>query len=947
MAESFSKLSFSEEEVEQFNEYIHIKGARSNNLKNIEVKIPKNKLVVVTGLSGSGKSSLIMDTLYAEGQRRYVESLSSYARQFLDRMKKPDVDFIKGISPAIAIEQKVSGSSNTRSTVGSMTEIYDYLRLLYARGGKTYSPVSGNIVTKHTVTDIVDYILGLEANERVIVLSPLNRQNKDRSVLAHLELLLKKGYSRLYYEDRNVQIEDWIEDSENPILAQTLGTCPNIYVLVDRFSVQKSDEHQKRIADSVLTALTESEGYCRIQIHQGNAKDFSNRFELDGMSFLEPTPQLFNYNNPYGACNVCEGYGKTLGIDRIKVMPDENLSVYDGAIMPWKGELGGQLLKQLLHSAHFFDFPIHTPIKDLTTEQYELLWTGNHYFIGLNDYFGDLEIKKYKIQNRVILARYRGRTVCYACNGGRLRTETRYIKIGGKCISDLIHMPIDELYQFIMGIDFSDYDAALLKRILEELKSRLEVMQRVGLSYLTLDRVASSLSGGESQRIRLTRLLGSNLTNSLYILDEPSVGLHPHDTANLVSVLKNLRDLDNTVVVVEHEEEIIRNADYIIDIGPKAGLFGGELIFSGPFNSWDRKIHESLTIDYLEGLRKIEIHAHNPTTNYRIDIEGARHHNLKNIDVTFPLNQMIVVSGVSGSGKTTLVKHLLYPALKLEKGEALPVTPGKFTSIKGDFDQISKIEFINQKPVGRSSRSNPITYVKAYDAIRALFTKQQLSKIRGFKPKHFSFNVEGGRCETCKGEGEITVEMQFLADVKLTCDDCNGKRFKREVLEVTYNQKSIFDVLEMSVDEALIFFKDQKEIRYKLEPLQQVGLGYVKLGQSSSTLSGGEAQRLKLASYLGKDNKAKSIFFIFDEPTTGLHFHDIQKLLDAFHALIEKGNTVLIVEHNVEIIKSADWLIDLGPEGGKGGGYLVYQGKPKGLLKEKSSLTAPFLKGKL
>lgn len=946
MIKSFSNLDFTDEEIASFNEEIHIKGARSNNLKNIELRIPKNKLVVVTGLSGSGKSSLIMDTLYAEGQRRYVESLSSYARQFLDRMKKPEVDFIKGISPAIAIEQKVSGSSNARSTVGSLTEIYDYLRLLYAKIGITYSPISGQVVTKHQVSDVVEFLFKKEEKTKIMVLAPLNAYHDDRKVEEELNQLMQRGYSRIYKDKELLYIEELLADKKVKWLSKKNKDVQDISILIDRFAIRHEEDHRMRIADSVLTAFSESRGECLIEVIGGETTVFNNRFELDGMEFIEPTPQLFNYNNPYGACKTCEGYGRVLGIDRNKVIPDETKSVYDGAIVPWRGEKSGKFLKKLLLNAHYFGFPIHTPVKDLSEDDYNLLWTGNDYFFGINDYFDELKEKTYKIQNRVLLARYRGRTTCHTCHGGRLRKETQYIKVSGKHISQLTKLPINELNDFFSSLEISDYHAQMAERILYEIKSRLKTLIEVGLSYLTLDRLSSTLSGGETQRINLTRMLGSNLTNSLYILDEPSVGLHPKDTANLVEVLKNLRDLDNTVIVIEHEEELIKNADYIIDIGPLAGRFGGELVFAGDYAAIAKSKEESLTLDYLLGRKEIKIPSELRSPKHFIEVKGARHHNLKNIDVKIPLQAFTVVSGVSGSGKTTLIQHILYPAMKIQSGDPLPISPGKFTELSGAFDKISHVEFINQKPIGRSSRSNPVTYVKAYDAIRNLYAKQQLSKIRGYKPKHFSFNVEGGRCETCKGEGEITVEMQFLADVKLTCEDCRGKRFRREVLEVKYKDKNIFDILDMSIEEATDFFKDNREIIKKIEPLQRVGLGYVKLGQSSSTLSGGEAQRVKLASYLSKDAKNQSIFFIFDEPTTGLHFHDIQKLLDAFNALIENGHSVLVVEHNLEIIKSADWLIDLGPVGGKEGGNLLYQGVPSGILGVKESFTAEFLREK-
>ncbi len=944
--QTFSNLSFSEEEIKQFNEEIHIKGARSNNLKDIELHIPKNKLVVVTGLSGSGKSSLIIDTLYAEGQRRYVESLSSYARQFLNRMKKPDVDFIKGISPAIAIEQKTSTSSNSRSTVGSLTEIYDYLRLLYSRIGRTYSPVSGELVTKHEVQDVIDYMLSLEDGTRVILMAPISKAYKERTILQELQQLMQKGYNRVVKDEETYYIEELVEENSEKWLKQKVEKTDDLFILVDRFAISQEEENRMRMADSVLTAFSESQGNVRVQVYKGDFKEFNNRFELDGIEFLEPSHQLFNFNNPYGACSTCEGYGRVLGIDRRKVIPDENKSIYDGAIMCWNGEKSKVYLRRLISVSDQVDLPIHRPVKELTEKQYKLLWEGNSNFEGINAYFEELRSKTYKIQNRVILARYRGRTICPTCNGGRLREETKNIKVSGEHLMQLVFKPIDDLLEWFKEADLSDFDRELADRILYEIETRLKIMTDVGLGYLTLDRLSSSLSGGETQRINLTRLLGSNLTNSLYILDEPSVGLHPKDTSRLVDVLKNLRDLENTVVVVEHEEEVIKNADYLIDIGPGAGLHGGEVVFSGPYKDLIKQKTDSLTVQYLTGKMGIEVPKQLRDPNNFISIKGARHHNLKDIDVNVPLNALTVVSGVSGSGKTTLIKHILYPALKMKIGDPLPVTPGKFTEIEGDFSLIKEVEMVSQSPIGKSSRSNPVTYVKAFDAIRKLFTNQQLSKIRGYKPKHFSFNVEGGRCENCKGDGEITVEMQFLADVKLLCEDCRGKRFKDEILEVKYNGKNIFEVLEMSIEEALTFFEEKPEILQKIEPLNNVGLGYVKLGQPSSTLSGGEAQRVKLAYYLGREMKKDHVFFIFDEPTTGLHFHDIVKLLDSFNALIEKGHTVVVVEHNLEVIKTADWLIDLGPNGGIKGGNLVYEGVPKGILKAKNSVTAPFLKGK-
>ncbi|MBK9733802.1 MAG: excinuclease ABC subunit UvrA [Saprospiraceae bacterium] len=925
----------------ELRNFIHIKGARSNNLKDIELFIPKNKLIVVTGVSGSGKSSLIIDTLYAEGQRRYVESLSSYARQFLDRMKKPEVDYIKGICPAIAIEQKVS-SSNARSTVGSLTEIYDYLRLLYARIGKTISPVSGELVKKHTVSDVVNFIFSQGEGVKTQLFIPLQRRH-DRSLGQELNLLMQKGYSRVMFNDSMLTIEELIESESIDKSTSVLSAPKGIKILIDRFVTNENEDNRKRVADSVLVAFSESEGECILSPSEGEEKYFNNRFELDGLTFLEPGHQLFNYNNPYGACPKCEGYGKMLGIDVEKVFPDDSLSIYQEAIACWRGEKGKVWWSQLIANANQFDFPIHKPYKDLTDEQKDLLWKGNRYFEGIDAFFQELEEGSYKIQNRVMLSRYRGKTICNVCKGSRLRPESTYVKIAGKDITKLLPIPLDELMLFFNALELSAHDQKIADRILTEVKNRLSTMIEIGLGYLSLDRLSATLSGGETQRINLTRTLGSNLTNSLYILDEPSVGLHPKDTEKLVTVLKRLRDLGNTVVVIEHEEAVIRNADYIIDIGPEAGIHGGELVFAGSYPSFLRGIPGSLTSDYLTGLRSIKYPEQKRKIHHKIKITGARQHNLKNIDVSIPLQAMTVVTGVSGSGKTSLVKHILYPALKLKINDPVAMSPGKHEKISGDTHNFTMVEMVSQSPIGKSSRSNPVTYVKAYDDIRKLYSDQQLSKIKGYEPKHFSFNVEGGRCETCKGEGYLTVEMQFLADVTLLCEECNGKRFKKEVLEVSFQDKNIYDVLDMTVEESLHFFKAKKNILARLQPLFDVGLGYIKLGQASSTLSGGEAQRVKLASFLTKEFTSKHIFFIFDEPTTGLHFHDINKLMDAFNALVENGHTVLIVEHNMDVIRAADWIIDLGPTGGKTGGYLVYEGLPEGLKKVKESFTAQFI----
>jgi excinuclease ABC subunit A len=929
------------EQKAELRKFIHIKGARSNNLKDIELFIQKNKLVVVTGVSGSGKSSLIIDTLYAEGQRRYVESLSSYARQFLDRMKKPEVDFIKGICPAIAIEQKVS-TSNARSTVGSMTEIYDYMRLLYARIGQTYSPVSGQQVRKHDVSDVVNYIFQLNHDTKVLIKIPLQKRH-DRSVGQELNLLMQKGYGRVYYQGVLTNIEDLLEDSTLHKEDSVTTTTSEIQILIDRFVVNDDDDNKKRVADSILLAFSESEGECYVSTIDGEEKYFNNRFELDGISFLEPTHQLFNYNNPYGACPKCEGYGKMLGIDPDKVIPDESLSVYQEAIAAWKGEKGKEWWQQLISNASKFDYPIHKPYRDLTDNQKELLWVGNQYFDGLDSFFQELEDGAYKIQNRVMLSRYRGKTLCNICKGGRLRKEATYVKVGNKNITQLINLPINELLEFFEKLELSPYDQKIADRILTEIKNRLRTMDDIGLGYLTIDRLASTLSGGETQRINLTRTLGSNLTNSLYILDEPSVGLHPKDTEKLVKVLKNLKALGNTVVVIEHEEAVIRNADFIVDIGPKAGVHGGFLEYAGPYETFIDGHQNNLTAAYLTGQKKINSPIQKRKIIQKIKLNGAKQHNLKNINVTIPLQALTVVSGVSGSGKTSLVKHILYPALKLLVNDPVAISPGKYDTLTGDTRSIKMVEMVSQSPIGKSSRSNPVTYVKAYDDIRKLFSDQQASKIKGFEPKHFSFNVEGGRCETCKGEGYLTVEMQFLADVTLLCEECQGHRFKDEVLEVKYKDKNIYDVLEMTIEESLEFFKDKKNILIRLQPLFDVGLGYIKLGQASSTLSGGEAQRVKLASFLTKEFQSKNILFIFDEPTTGLHFDDTNKLMDAFNALVENGHTVVIVEHNMDVIRAADWVIDLGPTGGKDGGYLLYEGYPEGLKNIVNSYTGQFI----
>jgi excinuclease ABC subunit A len=919
------------------HDHIFIKGARVHNLKNVSVAIPRSKLVVVTGVSGSGKSSLTMDTLYAEGQRRYAESLSAYARQFLMRMNKPEVDYIKGICPAIAIEQKVI-TRTPRSTVGSMTEVYDYLRLLFARIGKTYSPISGQLVKKHEVSDVVDFITRLPMGAKVQILVPFRRHAK-RDIKEELNILMQKGFSRLYFAAKEggqlLRIEELLEQKK-PALPE------DAFVLIDRVVVKAFEEDDKhRIADSVQTAFYESEGDCIVEVDGSKQQHFSNRFELDGLQFEEPVPNLFSFNNPYGACPVCEGFGQVLGIDPDLVIPDKRLSIYEGAVAPWRGEKMGEYKEQLVKASRKINFPVHKPVADLSEEQYKLLWTGNEHFYGINEFFKMVEQNLYKVQYRVLQARYRGRTVCPECNGGRLRKEALYIRIGGKNIAELVDMPVTDLKQWFDQLELTEFDQQVAKRILIEVHHRIKTLLDVGLGYLTMNRVANTLSGGESQRIQLTRSLGSNLTNSLYILDEPSIGLHARDTHRLIGVLKELRNLGNTVVIVEHDEQVMQEADYIIDMGPLASHLGGEVIFAGNYEQI-LKDGKSLTGKYLSGQMTIEPPTHVRKWKKAITLEGCRQHNLKNINVDFPLQVLTVVSGVSGSGKTTLVKQILYPALMKLKGE-FAERVGQHRALKGALDDITQVEMVDQNPIGKSSRSNPVTYIKAYDEIRDLFAKQPLSKMRGFLPKHFSFNVDGGRCDACKGEGEVIVEMQFLADVHLTCESCGGKRFKEEVLEVTYKGRNIYDVLEMGVDEALEFFKDEKDVCNKIRPLSDVGLGYVKLGQSSDTLSGGEAQRVKLASFLGKGRAQGHILFIFDEPTTGLHFHDIKKLLNSFNALIDQGHSVLVIEHNLDVIRSADWVIDLGPEGGAGGGELLYTGVPAGLKKVKESYTGKFL----
>lgn len=926
-------------------EDIVVKGARVHNLKDITVAFPRNKFIVVTGVSGSGKSSLTIDTLFAEGQRRYAESLSAYARQFMSRMVKPDVDYIKGLCPAIAIEQKVI-TRTPRSTVGSMTEIYDYLRLLYARIGITISPISGGIVKKDDVSDVLTAVQQLSQDSKCYFLFKF-KQHIARSVVEELNILLQKGFSRIYFSENSqtqsnsvlYAIEDLLEN--DAAMANTLfKNKVTAYVLVDRIRIKKMEEEDiHRLTDSITTAFYEGEGEMFVEVNEKTIMHFSNKFELDGITFEEPVPNLFSFNNPYGACPTCEGFSQVLGIDEDLVIPDKTLSIYEGAVAAWKGEKLSWWKDQFIQ--HAKGFPIHKPIVDLTTEQYQQLWNGTGKALGIHAFFKEVEDNLYKIQYRVLLSRFRGRTTCPDCNGYRLRKEALYVKINGKHIGELCAMPINDLQQWFLDIQLSEFEQQVAKRILQEIIQRLQTMLDVGLGYLSLNRLANSLSGGESQRIQLARSLGSNLTNSLYILDEPSIGLHARDTEKLIKVLKSLRDLGNTVVVVEHDALMMREADFIIDMGPFAAHLGGEVIAMGNYDAIIAN-EKSLTGKYLKGELQIKPPEKLRTPKQFITVEGARQNNLKNITINFPLQMLCVVSGVSGSGKTTLVKQILYPALQKLKGQPAEKT-GLHKAISGDISAIDHIEMIDQNPIGKSSRSNPITYIKAYDGIRDLYARQPLSKIRGFQPKHFSFNVDGGRCDACKGEGEQLIEMQFLADIHLTCEVCGGKKFKEEVLEVHYKEKSVYDVLEMSVDEAIEFFKEEKSIYQSLLPLQQVGLGYIKLGQSSSTLSGGEAQRVKLASFLGKGKGHGHILFIFDEPTTGLHFHDINKLLQSFQALIHQGHSLIVIEHNTDVINCADWVIDLGPDAGNAGGYLVYEGPPKSLKQISKSYTGKFL----
>jgi len=929
---------------------IIIKAARVHNLKNIDVEIPRNKLVVITGLSGSGKSSLAFDTLYAEGQRRYVESLSSYARQFLGRMSKPEVDYIKGIPPAIAIEQKVN-TRNPRSTVGTSTEIYEYIKLLYARIGKTYSPVSGEEVKKHEAADVVNAALAFPDETKMMVLTSVIPA-ADRSLKEELQSLLMQGFSRVEFNGETFRIQDIIE---NKAIEKKDA---EVFLLIDRLTVDRTLTGISRLTDSIETAFYEGKGVCILKVFGSDETQtlyFSKSFEADGMQFETPTVHTFSFNSPLGACPACEGFGRVIGIDEDLVVPNKTLSIYEDAVACWRGEVMGEFKRRLMYSADKFGFPVHKPYYELTDAQRELLWTGNEYFEGLNDFFKMLEANQYKIQYRVMLARYRGKTTCPDCRGSRLKKEASYVRVGEKSISELVLLPVTKLKEFFDTLELNEQDASISKRLLLEINNRIQFLLDVGLGYLTLNRLSNSLSGGESQRINLATSLGSSLVGSLYILDEPSIGLHSRDTHLLIKVLKQLRDLGNTVVVVEHDEEIMRAADFIIDIGPEAGRRGGEVVFQGkiPENGFDitkTDTSKSYTLKYLTGDEKIDIPTGRRKWNNYIEVLGARENNLKGIDVKFPLNVMTVVTGVSGSGKSSLVRNVFYAALKKHYGGVADRT-GKFGTLRGSMMLAKDIEFVDQNPIGRSTRSNPVTYIKAYDEIRKLFADQQLSKQMGYSASFFSFNTEGGRCEECQGEGTVTVEMQFMADLVLECEHCHGKRFKQDILEVQYKEKNIFDVLEMTVNQAIEFFGAQsgnteKKIVKRLKPLQDVGIGYVKLGQSSSTLSGGESQRVKLAAFLANE-KPEPTIFVFDEPTTGLHFHDIKTLLKAFDALIAKGHTVIIIEHNMEVIKCADHIIDIGPEGGERGGNLVFEGTPEALVDCECSYTGKFLKEKL
>ncbi|GAB3540121.1 excinuclease ABC subunit UvrA [Spirosoma fluminis] len=943
-------------------QFIIIKGAKVHNLKGIDVAIPRNQLVVLTGLSGSGKSSLAFDTLFAEGQRMYVESLSSYARQFLGRMEKPEVEYIKGVSPAIAIEQKVS-TRNPRSTVGTSTEIYDYLKLLFARAGVTYSPISGQEVRRDTVTDVINYIFSHEDSQRVMIMTPL-LIHAGRTLDYELKILLQKGYTRIVVNGQVQQIEELLEQDLAAVNA--LPNQGDLELLVDRGTVildaegSPDEDTQYRFSDSVQTAFSEGDGTCRVDVVGKESRVFSDKFELDGISFEEPSVNLFTFNNPYGACRRCDGFGKVLGIDPDLVIPDKNLSVFEGAIMPWRSEkMSEEFLKPLLRNGIRFDFPIHRPYKELTPAEQELLWTGNKYFDGLNAFFAYVESQTFKVQYRVMLSRYRGKTTCPECRGSRLRKDAGYVKVVGKSITDLVLMPLTQVTAFFRDLQLPEHQHQVANRILIEIRNRLDYMERVGLGYLTLNRLTNTLSGGEYQRIKLATSLGSALVGSMYILDEPSIGLHPRDTKRLVSVLESLRDMGNTVIVVEHEEEVMRAADQLIDIGPDAGSLGGHLVFQGTWKEITEETRPdtllpgfmpSHTLDFLTGRETVPVPTFRRKATNFIELKGARENNLKDVDVRIPLNTLTVVTGVSGSGKSTLIRKVLYPALVRQKGDAAEEA-GKYTELTGSLDRIQAVEMIDQNPIGKSSRSNPVTYIKAYDYLRQVMADQPVAKARAYKPSHFSFNVDGGRCEVCQGEGEVKIEMQFMADIYLKCEGCGGKRFKQEVLEVTLQDKNVSDILDMTVDEAVDFFrKADPKMADKLIPLQDVGLGYIGLGQSANTLSGGEAQRVKLASFLSKGNPNKgSTLFIFDEPTTGLHFHDIRKLLSAINALVDQGDSVLIIEHNMEVIKSADHIIDLGPEGGDTGGYVTFTGTPEEMVKlpQGENFTADYLRGKV
>ena len=913
---------------------IIIKGAKLHNLKNIDVVIPRNKMTVITGLSGSGKSTLAYDTLYAEGQRRYIESLSSYARQFMGKLNKPKVDYIKGISPAIAVEQKIN-TSNPRSTVGTKTEIYDYLKLLFTRIGKTYSPISNKIVKKDSVSDIVDFVLSLEMDKKILLLCPV--ESKDNiSGSKKLEILKKQGFARIFKSDKIYNLNDKIDFD-----------LSNYSLVIDRLVIKNNVDFKKRIADSVELAIYEGKGLCSIyEIDSKKMTGFSNKFQLDNIDFIEPSLNLFSFNNPFGACKNCEGFGDTIGIDMDLVIPDKSLSISDDAIAPWRGTGLRRYYMKLINNAEKFSFPINKPYDDLNDEEKKILWTGNEHFIGIEGFFKKLERKNYKIQNRVLLSRYRGKTLCNICNGSRLRREAYYVKVGKKNLPDILKMSISELEEFFKTIKLNKVDSEISKRIIKEIKSRIDYMLNVGLGYLTLNRKANTLSGGETQRINLASSLGSSLVGSTYILDEPSIGLHSRDNNRLIKILKNLRDIGNTVIIVEHDEEIILSADHIIDIGPKAGTFGGEIVATGSIESIIKG--NSLTSQYLNKIDTIEYSKQRKKSKYFIKVKGAKENNLKNISLKIPLGCLSMITGVSGSGKSTLVKNIIYPAL-LNYFKNYSQKPGNFDHISGDLSKIKSVEFIDQNPIGRSSRSNPITYLKAYDDIRNLYSKQPLAIKRDFKPRAFSFNTDGGRCDECKGEGKIKIEMQFMADVELECEACNGKRFKDEVLDIKYNGISIDQLLNMTVDDAISLFRkyNQNRIVNKLIPLQSVGLGYVSLGQSSNTLSGGEAQRIKLASFIGKGEQIEKTFFIFDEPTTGLHFHDIKKLLSTFEKLKVMGHSLLVIEHNLEMIKCADYIIDLGPEGGNKGGEVVAKGTPEQIIKSKDSYTGKYLKNKI